>query len=316
MPLIKLGLIALLTAVLAIGCSSNATPDRSAQSGQTPCRPIQHSAGETCVPLNIQRVVTLGTPVLANALVLETKPVGGIFYFDQAPAYLKGESDDVERVGTGEQPNLEKILALQPDLIIAMNEWNIPHGELTQIAPTVVDDWQGYQSWKTHFDFVAQALGKTHKAEQIWSSYDQRVQELKSALGDAYQDTTVSFIYLCCGGISIDVKNSFIGMILSDIGLKRPPAQNIEASSGLIILSEERLTDADGDIIFLAVDEDEDSEMMLSQLQQNSIWSQLEAVKNGQVYPVNLATWRGGNPLAAEAVMDDLFKYLVDGQKP
>jgi iron complex transport system substrate-binding protein len=312
-PLIKLGLIALLTAVLAIGCGSGGPTDPS-QLGQTPCQPIQHAAGETCVPSDIQRVVTLGTPTLANALVLETKPVGGIFYFDKAPAYLNGKNEGIERVGTGEQPNLEKILALQPDLIIAMNEWSITHEKLSQIAPTIVDNWQGYQSWKTHFNFVAEALGKTSEAEQIWSSYEQRVQELKSALGDIYKGKTVSFIYLCCGGISVDVSNSFIGTILSDVGLERPPAQAVETDSGVIILSKERLMDMDGDIIFLAVDEDQDSRMMLKQLQQNPLWQQLNAVKNGQVYPVNLATWRGGNPLAAEAVIDDLFKYLVNSE--
>ena len=311
-PLIKLGLIAILTAVLAIGCGSSVPTKQNDQSGQIPCRPIQHAAGETCVPLDIQRVVTLGTPTLANALALETKPVGGIFYFETPPAYLEGKVETIESVGTGERPNLEKILTLQPDLIIAMNEWNVTYQQLSQIAPTVVDDWQGYPSWSDHFNFVAQVLNKTQTAEQIWAEYEQRIQELRAALGSTYENKTVSFMYLCCGGISIDVKNSFSGQIFEDIGLQRPPAQNLENDSGLVILSQERLTDVDADIVFLAVDKDEESQNMLQQLQQDPLWSQLKAVKNDQVYPVNLATWRGGNPLAANAVIDDLFKYLTE----
>lgn len=311
-PIIKLGLIAILTAVLAIGCGSSGPSDPAAQPGQAPCRPIQHAAGETCVPLDIQRVVTLGTPTLANALALGTQPVGSIFYFDTPPVYLEGKIETIASVGTSERPNLEKILTLQPDLIIAMNEWGVTYPQLSQIAPTVVDDWQGYPSWSDHFNFVANVLNKTQAAEQIWADYEQRIQALRAALGATYDNKTVSFMYLCCGGISIDVKNSFSGQILEDIGLQRPPAQNLEKDSGLVILSQERLVDVDADIIFLAVDEDEESQTMRQQLQQDPLWRQLKAVKNDQVYVVNLATWRGGNPLAANAVIDDLFKYLTE----
>ncbi len=108
------------------------------------------------------------------------------------------------------------------------------------------------------------------------------------------------------------MKNSFSGTILNDVGLRRPPAQD-SARYGLVIFSEELITEKlDGDIIFAIVDDDDDSEKSFEQLKNDPLWNKLKAVQKGRVYPVSYSTWRGGNPLAADAVIDDLFKYLVE----
>lgn len=275
------------------------------------CRKIIHAAGETCIPLQPKRLVVLGVPTMADAITLGVKPIGTILYFDKTPPYLEGKLDGIEAVGTDEQPNVEKILSLQPDLIIAMNLAGLPYEQISQIAPTVVGDWQGYPSWKDHFNFVAEVLGKTGEAEKIWTDYENRTQSLKAALGSRYRDIEVSFVHICCGTIDIDLKNSFNGMVLDDVGLSRPPAQDIVSEDGLILLSEERLMDIDGDIIFVAATTEE-SEKILAQIKQKPLWKNLRAVQKNRIYPVDYPTWRGGNPLAANAIIDDLFKYLVD----
>lgn len=281
----------------------------------TNCRLVQHTLGETCVPHSPKRLVVLGSPTMVDAITLGIKPVGTILYFEQTPPYLEGKLDGIELVGTDDQPNLEKILTLKPDLIIAMNDWGLAYEKISQIAPTVVDDWEGYPSWKDHFDFVAKVLGRTAESEQVWLQYEQRIEELREALGDRYQDIEISVLRICCNRLASDVKNSFSGIILDDVGLNRPMSQG-EEENGLVFFSEESLIDMDGDILFAIVDEDKDSRVVFEQLQNSPLWHQLKAVQQEKVYPVNLATWRGGNPLAANAVIDDLFRYLVDDRAP
>lgn len=302
----------ILTFSLVSACS-----DRSVQvsPSATPadCRMIQHALGETCVPHQPQRVIALGVPTLGDALALGVKPIASILYFDDPPPYLAGHLKSIEVLGKEEQPNLEKILALNPDLTIGMQySTEAIYPQLAQIAPTVVHDWKGYPSWREHFDFVAEVLGKTEEAKQVWANYDQRIDSLKAALGDRVQDLEISFVHICCGTIDIDLKNSFNGSILDDVGLRRPPAQAVPLAGGISLLSEERLMDIDGDILFVATDGEESSQKLAS-LQQNPLWQNLRAVQQNRVYPVNYPTWRGGNPLAADAVIDDLFKYLVNG---
>ena len=295
-------------AALVIACNSSPPPVPSAS---VDCRAVVHASGETCVPNHLSRVVALGVPPLANALTLGIKPIGSLLDLERPSPYLQGQLEGIEPVGTAGQPNLEKLMTLAPDLIIAMNTWDLTYEQLSQIAPTVVDDWQGYPSWKEHFDFVAEALGKADAAEQVWQSYDRRIQDLKTALGDTYQDQEISVVRICCKVLASDVENSFSGTILGDAGLHRPPSQG-NAEGGLVFFSEELLTELDGDIMFVILDEDEDSKQLFEQLRKKPLWNQLNAVQQDRMYVVNLATWRGGNPLAAAAVIDDLFKYLTD----
>jgi iron complex transport system substrate-binding protein len=69
----------------------------------------------------------------------------------------------------------------------------------------------------------------------------------------------------------------------------------------------------DGDVLFLyAVDDDKGQETWKI-LQNHPIWRQLRVVQTNQVYLVDFDTWRMRNILAANGVVDDLFKYLVNG---
>ncbi|EDX85247.1 Periplasmic binding protein [Synechococcus sp. PCC 7335] len=309
--------LGLLLSLAIAACQTQISSDASVnEAGSTDCRMIQHTRGETCVPEAPKRLVVLGTSTLVNAMILGVKPVGTIVYYEETPPYLQGKVEDITLVGRGDEPNLETIVSLQPDLVIAMYDDGFSYERMSQIAPTVVDDWIGYPSWKEHFDFVAEVLNKESEAEQVWADYAQRIQSLKEALGDRYQATEISILRVCCDSWASDVQNSFSGTILEDAGLRRPPSQKAE-EDGLVFFPEELITESiDGDIIFAIVDEDEASIQAFNRLREKPLWSKLNAVQQGRIYPVNLATWRGGNPLAADAVIDDLFKYLVEDSPP
>ncbi|MGD1944368.1 MAG: ABC transporter substrate-binding protein [Leptolyngbyaceae cyanobacterium] len=307
-------------AVVLLQSCFGATPAPSqgplSASESSACRMVRHAMGETCVPLQPQRVIALSVPTLGNALALGIRPIATIVYFDVPPPYLVEPLATIQVLGKEEQPSVERILALQPDLIIGIKySTEAIYNQLSQIAPTVVDDWEGYPSWRQHFDFVANVLGKPESAEQVWSHYYQRIQSLQGALEDEPQTLEVSFVHVCCGTIDIDGKNSFNGSILADVGLRRPPAQAVPIAGGIRLLSEERLMDLDGDVLFVATDGDE-AAAKIAELKQKPLWKKLRAVQNNRVYSVNYPTWRGGNPLAADAVIDDLFKYLVTAAQP
>lgn len=51
---------------------------------------------------------------------------------------------------------------------------------------------------------------------------------------------------------------------------------------------------------------------MLNNLLKKPLWRKLEAVQPQQVFPVDGWTWVVANPLAANAVIDDFYKYLVN----
>lgn len=111
---------------------------------------VNHAMGATKVPVNPQRIVTLDGAI-ENVLALGGKPVVTVLNgsLDEQPAYLRGSLADVKLLGSFEQPNLEKILALKPDLILGEKgiSENI-YPQLSQIAPTVLAEYNASDSWK------------------------------------------------------------------------------------------------------------------------------------------------------------------------
>lgn len=281
------------------------------------CRLIHHAMGETCVPNRPQRLVALNVATLGNAIALGIQPIGtALEYNHQFPAYLRDKAADIPSLGTA-QPSLERIMLLQPDLIIG---WKHNHetiySQLTNIASTVLYDWLNgiteQNNWKQYFNFMANVLNRQEIGQQVWQHYNQRIDQLKRNLGDRYQNKTISFVNFCCGGMSSETENSFIGSILNDAGLQRPPSQRYN-SAGVISFSEENLDMADGDVMFVVAYGGEDTgKRDLNILQQKPLWQNLKAVQQNRVYYVDPTIWRGRTPLAADAVIDDLYKYLVN----
>ncbi|MEM8832710.1 MAG: iron-siderophore ABC transporter substrate-binding protein [Cyanobacteria bacterium P01_G01_bin.19] len=302
-------LIALLATLLVVGCQ-NKSVRQPIDSQLADCRKVQHVLGEACVPTVPQRLITLDETTLADALALDVPSVGAS-YFGELADYLAEKSPDLEFLGQADSPSLEKIFQLNPDLILGI-EFNAESifPQLSQVAPTAVGEWNGYPSWREHFDFVARVLAKEDKAKTVWSNYNQRIEELRDTLGDDLQDLEISLAFTYGREITLDAENSFAGSILADLGVSRPKSQ-AAIVDGTIAVSEERLSDIDADILFMSV-YDEDSEKTLASWQQKPLWNQLQVVKNKRVYLVDASIWRGGDPLAANLILDDLYKYLVE----
>ncbi len=315
---ITLFLLTSLIVFVISGCNfrvSNNSLSSSRVSSIANCRIIKHIMGEACVPNNPRRIVSLSADTLGNILALGAKPIGsaneflkeGEFY----PYFSEAETQGIKTLGKPEYPNLERLLQLKPDLIIGWGGYSPKaiYPLLSKIAPTVLYNWQD-DTWKANFNFVAEVLGKQEVAQSAWKHYEKRIEELKTALGDSYKNKKISFIYTYYSGIGSNVKNSFPGSILSDVGLQRPEAQNIVVEPwGSIDFSEEELEKADGDVLLVAKYNDRE---FLKRLKQRPLWKKLRAVQQNNVYFVTDSAWYGQNMTAAGAVIDDLFKYLLN----
>ncbi len=301
----------LVLAITLVSACNNTVVDHSKT--QTPCRVVQHAMGETCVPNNPQRLIALSRFTLANALVLGVKPVGSTSDY-KFPPYLKDQIVGIDEVGGMYEPNLEKILLLKPDLILGLEFVRSSYPLLSQIRPAVLGKWDGgTSSWQEHFDFVAEVLGKQDTAKKAWERYYQKIEQLKTDLNNRYQNAEISVLEIGGdGGIYIDETDSFASSILNDAGLQRLKTQVGMLPSKLI--SEEKLKEIDSDIIFAFISNYSFSEsrQAFEALQQKPLWKKLKAVQNGQVYAVDREVWIGSNFFAADLVIDDLYKYLVN----
>lgn len=294
-------------------------PDRTAVDSAESCRAIAHFMGETCVPKNPQRIISLYTTPLANLLAFDLKPIAitpvtGVQ--DEFPSYLAEKVEEMEIVGINYEPNLERITQLKPDLILGWDFHEQTYPLLSQIAPTLLLPQEIIKSpnanWQKYTNYLATALGKQNKAQQLIAESDLRIAELKAALENSYSNRTISVAHISDEyGTEAYTVDSFSGSILSALGLERPQSQAITKPGGKIeAISEERLELIDGDVLFVLIYNDSDRQM-LDDLLDKPLWKKLKAVRDGQVYPVDGWSWVVANPLAANAVIDDLEKYLV-----
>lgn len=288
--------------------SNGTTASGQATSQQT--RAVKHALGTTEVPADPKRVVTLGTTSLDAAASLGVDPVGtlrtsvGSGVLD----YLKDDVGDVQIVGTLTEPNLEAIAAAKPDLILsnAVRHEDL-YDELSGIAPTVMVEKIG-TPWKENLRLFARALGKADKAEKLLADYEQRAQQVAEKVGNP-GDTKVSILRFLPGEIRIYQQGSYIGTILSDVGLGRPSSQD---GDGLRkVISPERIKAADGDVIFVTTWGPK-KKTQVNSVTGSKLWQRLDAVQSGNVHFVPDTYWIVGLGIgSANEVLDDLEKYLA-----
>jgi iron complex transport system substrate-binding protein len=313
-------LLGILTLVLVVSCHSRSSIQKIQQEPMKDCRIVQHVIGSTCVPRKPQRVVTLDGG-FENTWALGIRPVASTHTTGfPMPKYLQGKVDLVESIGSHDNPNIEKILRLKPDLIISSSQSKSTYKQLSYIAPTVVLNVPyPPPSWKDMLTELATVLGKEKEGQQLINKYWKRVEKLHQALvvgaaspkENRLKDIKVSVANTALeAGIWSYGEKHYSGSVLKDIGLQRPKFQRGDFFY-IENISKEKISDIDGDVLFFVSLEREDDKKTLDKLKQNPLWSQLEVVQKNKVHLVG-AHWHSSDIFAINAILDDLEKYLVN----
>jgi iron complex transport system substrate-binding protein len=317
---LKLFLCFSLISLFSWGCQRANSPPVAVNQN---CRQVNHSQGVTCIPDDWQTLIALDSVTAEGAIALDIKPLGTTF--SGISKHLEDRLTDVKNIGTTGEPNLEKILALKPDLIVGIDSQENIYPQLSKIAPTTLIKFTHSGNWKAVFQEFSTFIGKKEVAEEVMAKYDQRIAKFKEKMGD--RPPVVSVVRIYPDSINLYLRDSFVGTILADAGLPRPESQNLSAEEAKKIagneiqmsISKELLSKADGDVIFIWTGENdpkinEELQTKIIALQKEPLWQNLKAVKNGRVYQVP-SYWIGSGAIAANLVLDDLFKYLINEKK-
>ncbi|KRE37764.1 hypothetical protein ASG73_08980 [Janibacter sp. Soil728] len=318
----RLGAVAIATALsLSLAACGSSDPGASADSENSAS--VEHAMGTTDVPCEPKKVVTLGQGQTDSVLALGVTPVGVVEpWTDDWYEYLPDEVEEAEVVGTEIEPDLEKIASLKPDLILGSKlRHEALYDKLSKIAPTVVSETIGV-SWKDNVSLWAESLCRPQEGEKILADYEKRVDGLsKDLVAAGKADTEASVIRFMPDEVRIYL-TGFPGSVLRDVGLKRPKAQRVkdwEKSEQLIEISEERIPEMDGDVIFQMVSSEHYAQKgnrtldeQLDHWTKTDLWKNLSAVKRDDVVIVDESHWNlGGGIGSAHAMLDDLEDNLL-----
>ncbi len=320
--LVSLFVSGILIVFMVSACNSNTfTSNKTDSSSTDNCRVIKHAMGETCVPQKFERLVTLDSASFENAIAVGIKPIATVF--DNSP-HLKDKFAGVKNIGEFGQPNLESILLVKPDLILGFDAQESIYSQLEQISPTVLFNFEHSGLWKDVFKKLGAALGREKAAKQVMDKYYRRLEDFKQQMGNNPTKLKVSVVRVYPDSINLYLRDSFCGTVLQDAGLSRPESQDIGASPAKklygnpiqVSIANELIEKADGDVIFIwtygdTSQKNQKAKKKLEELLSNPLWQSLKAVQENKVYLVP-DYWIGSGILAANAIVDDLFKYLVE----
>jgi iron complex transport system substrate-binding protein len=159
---------------------------------------VEHAYGEIEIPRNPQRIVV--SYESAEALIsLGFDPIAYPSFIDMPPT-LRAQSPDTEWLQiTDVSPNLERLAALEPDLIIEAEPWAGGIGErsnyetVSRIAPTLVlKEFPTY--WMSALRQFGELFDRSDQAEQVIADYTERVSELRERARNVISDDTVATV--------------------------------------------------------------------------------------------------------------------------
>jgi len=295
--------------------SSTVSPSESpspAESAGAATRVVQDAFGEVEVPTHPERVVVLNSSGLDNLLAVGVKPIGAPYSISVNAnffAHLAERTDGIENTGTTDQPNLESIAKLNPDLIIGQRDTHeAVYEDLKRIAPTVLTE-RVTGDWKGLLRDQADAVNKLGEADRLIGEFEARIAKFKTDMGDKLANVTVSLIRPREDHIRIYTENSYAGDIVKEAGLARPANQQ-GVSGQHITITEEQIGDMDADVI-ISFGRESEAAYFNEKIQTNPLWGTLSAVQNDRVHMVNWETWLSGQGiLASNLILDDLYRFF------
>lgn len=236
----------------------------------------QSETGPVEVPADPKRVILL-SGFTGNVLQLGVNVVGVDVWSKNNPTFEK-ELKDVEEVS---DENLEKIIELEPDLIIGLS--NVKNlDKLKEIAPTITYTW-GKVDYLTQHVEIGKLLNKEEEAQKWVDDFKTRAEaageEVRAKIGE---DATVTVIESYDKDLYVFGDNWARGteILYQAMKLKMPDkVQEMALESGYYALSAEVLPEYAGDYIILSKYADADSSF-----QETETYKNIPAVKNGQVF--------------------------------
>ncbi|QFS50787.1 ABC.FEV.S, iron complex transport system substrate-binding protein [Nostoc sphaeroides CCNUC1] len=279
------------------------------------CRKIKHELGESCIPLNPQRIIVTDQESLESLVALDLKPIATTIAnrVGNKARILEGKIDGITYLGKESQINIEKIVQLKPDLILGL--WISPqeYKLFSQIAPTVSIGYT-QTGWKNTLKQIAEIVYKSYKAEKLLDQYQRRIEKLKLAFAQKAGKAEISVMRFYTDIQFTQFLNqlSFPVSILEELKLSIPVTQRQISNSNVSYenVSLERVDLLEADAMFIAIDPG--AEENFQKYKNSPLWQTLDVVKKSKVYTVDSSYWVFGSVLSANAILDDVVKYLLE----
>lgn len=316
-------------ALLLAACGSTEDPVASGET-DAPETPAAEQAGPVTVTDARGEEVTLDAPA-EDVVVLEwmeteslvtlgVMPVGvaDVEGYDTWVGAAAPLDDGVTDVGTRQEPSVDSIVGLDPDLVIMEDRGNNLAEQIEEYIPVIMikgaDASRNIEQMKENFTTIATAVGKDAEAEQILADFDTALADGKQKVADAGlagEKFAIADGWLEGSKVSIRIfaKGSLMSDLAEELGLENAWPEEGDPEWGLGQTDVEGLNELPNLHFFYSASGPDD--VFADNLPDNAIWKDLPFVQNGQVYKLESGTWTFGGPASSEFVIEQFVELLT-----
>ncbi|WLR47235.1 iron-siderophore ABC transporter substrate-binding protein [Halobacillus litoralis] len=286
---------------------------------------IEDANGEQTIEGTPKKVVVLEWTYAENLQALGMEPVGvaGLENYGDWVNVGIPFSEEVEDVGTRQEPNLEAISRLNPDLIIGVDfRHNAIKEDLESIAPTVMfapyseeAAQDQFKNMKEEFNTMAKIVDKKDKAKQVLSDMEKTFKEQQARLEEAGKDgmnyvITQAFTMQDTPTLRLFTDNSMVAQIMNSMGMKNDYESEKLEVYGYTETTVEALQNYQDSNFFYIVQEEDN--IFENQLAGNPVWENLAFVKEDRTYQMPGDAWTFGGPLSAEVLAEQVVNAALE----
>lgn len=308
---ILLSVLSLSLAGLLVGCG-NSSKDQAAtdNKSESDAKTVTFHAdnGDVQVPAHPKRIVDLSSSYTGNLLSLGVIPVG-VRDWPKNSKFYEGKLDAVETV---DSDALEKVMKLNPDLIITQtDDKNIK--KLSEIAPTVAFKYEEHNYLDMHVE-IGKLVGKEKEAQDWVTKWKDETkkdsEQIKKAIGP---DATAMVMESFGKDLYVYGNNWARGteIIYQALGIKAPEKVKQEVmQTGYKAISAEVIPQFAGDYIFLGDGGGTADNAFLK----TDIWKGIPAVQKNHVFTFESNSFYFNDPISLEKERAFIVHALTQGK--
>jgi len=277
---------------------------------------VTHDGGDTTLESQPQRIVALEWNLVEDLLVLGIQPVAiaDVEGFKTWVTIDVPLADDVQDVGTRQEPSLEALEAAEPDLILGVEYRDITiYDSLTAVAPTILVPAYPQDAGITPLQYVRDRLRNegwfldhAAAAEQAIAAMDSTIAEKASAIEAAGLTGAPYVVTQAFSGdnqpaMRIFSDKSLLGDSISATGLEN--AWTAEGDEwGFTTNTVESFVELPDDVhVFYIINDSDD--VFENYLKDDPIWQSLPFMREGRFYPLGGDTWAFGSTQSVERIV-------------
>jgi ferric hydroxamate transport system substrate-binding protein len=319
--LTRRSLIAASAGLAAMTVLPGATLARQATPGATPAATtypltVTHDGGDTTLEQKPTRIVALEWHTVEDLLVMGIQPVAiaDVEGFKTWVTIDVALADDVQDVGTRQEPSLEALAAAQPDLILGLDYRDIAlYDQLSAIAPTILVSSYPQEEGVTPLDDLRARLrhegwflDTAAAAEEAIATMDATIAEQQAAIDAAGLTGTPYVVTQAYTAENQPTMRLFSDQALVADAISATGLENAWTEDGgewgFTTNTIEAFIDLPEDVHVFYIINDTDN-VLDTFLNDDPIWQSLPFVQKGNFHPLGGDTWTFGSTQSVQRIV-------------